>query len=535
MPGPLPVLPPSRLRLGRVALALTAGALATLWGLALLVPGESRTSATATETQASVSIRKLTTGAAPSDVSYAFALSCSEGETDTPGDPVTVLVPAGQTRLGASIGTPARCTLAETNSHGATSTDGLFSTPQVIMGDVTFTVTNHFAAAAATSTPVPTATATAAPTATATPTPAPTATPRATAVLSTTVTPTPTATPIPTATATPTPSPTATPRATAVLSTTVTPTPTATPIPTATATPTPAPTATPRATAVLSATVTPTPTATPAPTQTPITVGTPEAPRVVVDPPPIIVPPTITPPPSPDPLTPVPATPEPIAPAPESTSTPEATPTPEPTSTSDATPAPEPTSTSETTPTPEPTSTSETTPTPEPEGAAPPTVTPSPPVVDPPPSPAPEGPLVAITILSRDIGTDAGDPPGDGSDEPREPYRLNLDCEAPDGGGGVFTLLELSAGESRTITVPAGSLCSLSDGGSGELELPPILIDRVIAVEDHFGTAPAPPASGTGLAANLTGSPRALVWPGVIMALAVTVAVVWRRRTRFGG
>ena len=140
-----------------------------------------------------------------------------------------------------------------------------------------------------------------------------------------------------------------------------------------------------------------------------------------------------------------------------------------------------------------------------------------------------------ITILSRDIGTDAGDPPGDGSDEPREPYRLNLDCEAPDGGGGVFTLLELSAGESRTFTVPAGSLCSLSDGGSGELELPPILIDRVIAVEDHFGTAPAPPASGTGLAANLAEGPRALVWPGaVIMALAVAAAVV-RRRTRFGG
>lgn len=500
MPGPLPVLPPSRLRLGRVALALTAGALAVLWGLALLVPGESRTSATATETQASVSIRKLTTGAAPSDVSYAFALSCSEGETDTPGDPVTVLVPAGQTRLGASIGTPARCTLAETNSHGATSTDGLFSTPQVITGDVTFTVTNHFAAAS-TATPVPTATATPAPTATATP--APTAT--ATAVLSTTVTPTPTATPIPTATPTPspTPSPTATPGATAVLSTMVTPTPT--------------------------------PTATPAPTQTPITVGTPEAPRVVVDPPPIIVPPTITPPPSPDPLTPVPATPEPIAPAPESTSTPEATPAPESTSTPGATPAPEPPSTSETTPTPEPTSTPEATPTPEPDGTAPPTATPSPPVADPPPSPSPEGPLVAITILSRDIGTGAGGPPGDAPDEPREPYRLNLDCEAPDGGGGFFTLLELSAGESRTITVPAGSLCSLSDGGSGELELPPILIDRVIAVEDHFGTAPAPPASGTGLAANLTGSPRALVWPGVIMALAVTVAVVWRRRTRFGG
>ena len=148
---------------------------------------------------------------------------------------------------------------------------------------------------------------------------------------------------------------------------------------------------------------------------------------------------------------------------------------------------------------------------------------------------------MAITLLSREIPVDGGDGADDAEDEP---YRLSLDCEEPDGGGGTVTLLELAAGERRVITVPAGSFCLLADlrdDGDGELELPPLLIDRVITLEDHFpdasddpadaGGSPAPPSSGTGGVAALADGPRALIWPGAaILALAVLAAILRRRR-----
>ena len=122
------------------------------------------------QSQATISIRKLTTGSAPTGATYTFALTCAEG-SDTLDSPVSVSLTAGQTQSGVQIGTPARCTLTETNSRGATSVSGVFTTPQQITGSVTFTVTNNFPVATAT----PTGTATPAP---ATPTPAPgTATP----------------------------------------------------------------------------------------------------------------------------------------------------------------------------------------------------------------------------------------------------------------------------------------------------------------------------------------------------------------------
>ena len=124
------------------------------------------------QSQATISIRKLTTGSAPTGVTYTFALTCAEG-SDTLDSPVSVSLTAGQTQSGVQIGTPARCTLTETNSRGATSVSGVFTTPQQITGSVTFTVTNNFPVATAT----PTGTATPAP-GTPTPTPAPgTATP----------------------------------------------------------------------------------------------------------------------------------------------------------------------------------------------------------------------------------------------------------------------------------------------------------------------------------------------------------------------
>ena len=126
------------------------------------------------QSQATISIRKLTTGSAPTGVTYTFALTCAEG-SDTLDSPVSVSLTAGQTQSGVQIGTPARCTLTETNSRGATSVSGVFTTPQQITGSVTFTVTNNFPVA--TATPTGTATPTPAP-GTATPTPAPgTATP----------------------------------------------------------------------------------------------------------------------------------------------------------------------------------------------------------------------------------------------------------------------------------------------------------------------------------------------------------------------
>ena len=95
----------------------------------------------------------------------------------------------------------------------------------------------------------------------------------------------------------------------------------------------------------------------------------------------------------------------------------------------------------------------------------------------------------------------------------------------------------MGAGEERRVSVAPGSECALVDpvNGGDPVDLGPVRADRVIDLDEMNGGAPAPPASGTGLAANLAEGPRALVWPGaVIMALAVTAAVVWRRRTRFG-
>ena len=446
--------------------------------------------------QATVSIRKLTMGAAPAGVSYEFALACSEGHTDTPEDPLTVSVAAGQTVVGTLIGAPARCTLAETNSHGATSTDGLFSSPRAITGDVTFTVTNHFPAA--TATPSVTATTTATPS----------------------VTATATATPSVAATATTTPAATATVAApTAAPSATAEPSP-VDPIIVGTPEP-PRVTDPPRRVLNPPATPTPTPVPTPRPTATP-------APA-----PPVVPPPTVAPPPSPTPTPRTSILPE-RPPFPTGTPTPTPTPPPPPVATPSATPAhvgtPEPTAP----PTPPVTPPATATPAIPPATASPPaTATP-----DPTPTPEPP-PLVAITLLSRDVPEDGGD---DGADDP---YRLSLDCEEPDGGGVTVTLLELSAGESRVITMPAGSLCllaDLSDGADGEVALPPLLIDRVITLEDHFADdsatpadalddAPAPPSSGTGIA-GLANGPRALVWPGAaILALAV-VAAGLRRRTR---
>ena len=163
-------------RLIRSPVLWSLGAIAV--GLAALFAGAGLVqppSAGDAQSQATISIRKLTTGSAPTGVTYTFALTCAEG-SDTLDSPVSVSLTAGQTQSGVQIGTPARCTLTETNSRGATSVSGVFTTPQQITGSVTFTVTNNFPVATATpapGTPTPApGTPTPAP-GTATPTPAP--------------------------------------------------------------------------------------------------------------------------------------------------------------------------------------------------------------------------------------------------------------------------------------------------------------------------------------------------------------------------